>query len=272
MSNRLSDMVRTIDQRHRLVVTEPHSEWMERDESLQVYSDEAIEFVGKALRNEFKRPRAGRLSPSALGKCPRRVAFGFAGLDEEKWEANSLEIVDAGTWAHLKWQAEGLTMGYLSEAEHWVEDPSLYVGGSLDGVLHEHSVFELKSAAPSVFSRQVLDQQQPHAEYEVQTTAYMMLFGASHASMVYEDRAYGNFHEFRIEMTHEKEKAVINSLRALKSMIDNDELPPMYEDCTLRIGKVYRSCPFRKVCHKYTTVSQAYQAGGSKEFYDWSGA
>lgn len=260
MSPRLTDMVRSAHEGQHLIVTGPHTQWMEKPEEEQVYSPEAIEFVAEVLRRQHKTPRAGRFSPSSIGKCPRRLALGYAGAPQLPMEAGSSEIVDHGSWTHLKWQAEGLSMGYMDDAEVWIEDKDLQIGGSQDGVLYEGSGFELKSAAPSVYSRQVLEARAPHEEYLDQVTVYMMLSGTSWFSIVYEDRAYGNFHEFRIGMDAKREAKVVKLLRSLISMIESDQLPPQYEECSMRVGKTFRNCPYRKVCGKVNSVSEIMDA------------
>ena len=257
---RLKDLVKAAHNGQDLIVTGPHSEWMDLPEEEQFYSDKAVEHVRNALQRKFKIARAGRFSPSSIGKCPRRLLYSHAGAPQAPFEAGTTEIIDHGTWTHLKWQAEGLTMGYMSDAEVWVEDGDLQLGGSMDATLHEGSPFELKSAAPSVFNREVLADGEVREEYLDQLTTYMMLFGADWASLVYEDRAYGNFHEFRIPMDSSRERKVLRTLIDLISMMEADELPEPYDDCVMRRGKIFKGCPYRKVCHKLNTYSEAREA------------
>lgn len=269
MSPRLTDLVRAASSPDRLYVTGPHSEWMERPEEEQVYSKEAIEHVQLALSGAYKVNRVGRFSPSGIGKCPRALAYGYAGAPQAPFDAELVEIMDNGTWLHLKWQAEGLSAGYMSKVEAWVEDKDLLIGGSVDAILSDGSVFELKSAAPSVFNRIVLDQGSAGEENLMQADTYMMLLGASHTSVVYEDRAYGNFHEFREPADADRERRIVKRLKSLKSMVENDELPEPYDDCVMKVGKRFKGCPYRKVCHKLDTVSAAQEAGGHKEGHQW---
>ncbi len=246
---------------HQLVVTGPHYEWLERLEHEQMPSQAALFHVIKVLLRQYKQPRAGRMSPSAMGMCARRIVFGYAGAPQEAPDTGLLEIFDHGTMAHLKWQVEGITMGYMQSGEVWVEDKDLLLGGSMDGLLEDHSVFELKSAAPSVYNRIVIDARAPKYENLMQINTYFLLSGADWGSIVYEDRAYGNFHEFRIQRDARIEREILRRLRSYKGYVEADELPPMLTPCEERVGKVYKDCPYRKFCPSVATVSAAQEAG-----------
>src|SRR3954454_7159251 len=128
-----------------LFVTGPHTEWMERPEEEQIYSPEAIRFVGDVMAGKYARPRAGRFSPSSIGKCPRRLLFGFAGAPQVGENPDSSDLKGLGKWGHLRWQAEGLSMGWMEAGEVWTFDPVRRVGGSIDGMNADDSVFELKT-------------------------------------------------------------------------------------------------------------------------------
>lgn len=245
----------------QLVVTGPHYEWLERLEHEQMPSQAALFHVIKVLLRQYKQPRAGRMSPSAMGKCARRIVFGYAGAPQLAPDTGSLEIFDHGTTAHLKWQIEGITMGWMQSGEVWVEDKDLLIGGAMDGLIEDHSVFELKSAAPSVYNRIVIDGRAPQYENLMQINTYFLLSGADWGSIVYEDRAYGNFHEFRIKRDARIEREILRRLRSYKGYVEADELPPMLTQCEERVGKVYKYCPYRKFCPTVSTVSAAQEAG-----------
>jgi len=113
----LKQMRREALRGNKNVITGPHTRWLETPEEEQIYTPEAIEFVSKALRREFKHSRPGRFSPSAMGECGRKVVFGFAGAPGKQPDIDNQEQMDHGSWTHLKWQAEGLTLGYMTAAE-----------------------------------------------------------------------------------------------------------------------------------------------------------
>ena len=255
--SRLKDLVTSAHNGEDLMVTAPHAEWLERLEHEQRPNARAMAYVIRILLGDFKHERAGRFSPSSMGECARRLVFGYAGAPQLPPDIDNQEMMDHGTAAHLKWQIEGLTMGYMTDAEVWVEDKDLLVGGSMDAELYDGSIFELKTAGPWVYNKIVLDQRQPKWENLMQANTYFMLSGADWASVVYEDRGSGQFHEFRVERDPKIEKEIVRRLRSYKSYVESDELPPQLADCEVRMGTVFRRCPYRKICHKVDSVSSA---------------
>jgi hypothetical protein len=252
----------------QLIVTGPHYDWIERLETDKVPSPKAVAHAIRAYLRFYKRPRAGRFSASAMGGCRRATVFGYANAPQVKTETAGEEIFDHGTVSHLRWQMEGLTMGYMRAAEVWVEDKDLRVGGSMDADLENGDVFELKSCAPSVYRRVVEEAQWPKAENIAQADTYMLLRDAPYVSLVYEDRSYGDFHEFRVARDARRERNILRELRTLNRYVEEDDLPPMLDDCELRLGKAYRQCFFRKICPKVHTVSEAQEAGRKQNTED----
>jgi hypothetical protein len=192
-----------------------------------------------------------------MGECPRRILFEYAGAPQLAKDIDSQEMADHGTAAHLKWQIEGLTVGYMTQAEVWVEDPELMVGGSIDAKLIDASNFELKTVHPFVYNKIVLDNRTPKWEHLLQVGTYFMLDGADWCSVVYEDRGSGQFHEFRVQRDAKIEKEIIRRLNSYKRYVERDELPPQLPDCELKIGAAFRRCPFRRICAKPKTVHEA---------------
>lgn len=253
----LKELVQSAYNGQHLVVTAPHSEWMERLEHEQLPSREAMVHVVKSLLMAYKHERSGRFSPSSMGECPRRLVFGWAGAPQQPPDIDVMEMADHGTGAHLRWQIEGLTMGYMTEAEAWVYDDDLMCGGSIDGILSDESLFELKTKAPGPYARIVNDAKVPLWENLLQVHTYFLLTGADWASVVYENRAYGSFYEFRIARDSKIEKEVIRRLNSYKAYVEEDELPRQLDLCEMRMGETFRRCAYREICHIPKTVSQA---------------
>lgn len=245
----LKDLVRESYNGHRLVVTGPHYDWMEMTEPERMPSEQALVHVLKTLLQQYKHPRKHRFSPSSMGECPRRMLFGYAGAPQKPSDPELDEMAGHGSFGHLRWQFEGLSLGYMTAAEVWVEDPDLMSGGSMDGELEDGSIFELKTKAPGVYNRIVVDNREPIWENLLQVHNYFLLSGAEWASVVYEDRAYGNFHEFRVARDSKIEREVIRRLNSYRRYVEDDLLPPVLADCELAMGKVYKQCPYRgEVC------------------------
>lgn len=232
----------------QLYVTKYHAEWLELPPDEQVYTPEAAEHARAVLMGEKKHPRPGRFSPSSLGMCRRRLMFGFEGAPQVGENLDSLDLMNVGTFDHLKWQVEGISYGYMKEGEVWVHDPDLRLGGSMDGLLADDSGFELKTARSTLYNKYVVNEKAPKHEHTLQFGAYAMIHGLTWGSIVYEHRDSGQFHEFRIDMTGPLEKAVLNEVKVLNSRLEEGKLPPILDDCEMRLGYTYNSCPYRKEC------------------------
>jgi len=252
----LKQLLRDAARGTALVVIGPHTEWAERPEEEQLYSPRALQFVLDSLQRKYKHERSGRFSPSSMGKCPRRVMFGYAGAPGLPPDIDNQEQMDHGSWTHLKWQAEGLTMEYMTDAEVWVFDPDLRCGGSMDASLEDDSVFELKTVIWPIYNRVVQVANWGEYEHLLQTATYMLLADKDMASLVYEDRGSGQCHEFRVPRTDKLEREVLRLLASYASYADADELPPMLDACEQRVGNIYKRCPFREICPKSSSISE----------------
>jgi hypothetical protein len=241
------------------VVTAPHYRWLEMTEPEQAaaYTDEAIAFVGDSLRGKFKKQRPGRISPSAMGGCPRAIIFGYAGMRQLAPRVENQEMMDHGSWGHLKWQAEGLSIGWLTNAEIWVTNPDLLNGGSMDGSLIDGSIFELKTCMWPVYARVVTKERVPKWENMLQVHDYFLLSDTDRGSIVYEERGSGQFHEFRVERDSKIEREVLRRLKSYRLYIEEDDLPPMLGECELRQGNTYSRCEYRSDCPKLKTLTDA---------------
>jgi hypothetical protein len=235
-----------------LVVTGPHYRWLERPEEDRIYSDEALEFVVKALRGGFKHPRPGRFSASAIGGCERRMIFGFQGVPELPEDLDSPDLMGLGTWGHLRWQAEGITTGWIKEPEVWTLDRTMRVGGSIDALIFDDSVFELKTIHPFKYTKVTQVENEPLLPHALQTTVYELLEGVQFGSIVYEDRSSGNFYEFRHELNEGHAATVMSILARVNDHVESGTLPPMRvasEPCLSKAGP-FKNCPFREHCPK----------------------
>lgn len=234
-----------------LIVTPPHSQWLELPEDEQVYSERAIEHAVKVLRRQYKHPRVGRLSPSGLGYCQRKVLFSYVGAPQVGKNLDSEDLMAAGTQAHLWWQVEGLSYPfgepYMLDAEVWVYDEKLNMGGSIDAVLVDGSLFELKTVAWSKYNR-IMSNGYPEWEHLLQLHAYFVLSKTERASLVYVDRNTGQFREFRVVRDDDIEKELMRRISSLHGYINAEELPKMLDDCEMRKGYIYKDCQYRRFC------------------------
>jgi hypothetical protein len=239
-----------------------HARWQELDESEQVYSEAAINHAVDVYRKAHFVGRVGRLSPSMMGRCKRESLFTYSGVPKLPESPESKDLMDAGKHDHLHWQMEGLSFPfdqpYMTKAEMFVVDRAMRFGGSIDGILLDGSIFELKTVFFSVMNRVM--ESGASFEHLMQVAGYWMLTGIPNASIVYYERGLGGYWEVRIHDIDKNNKAVSAAEQEVETLnvhIDNDTLPDMLPDCRMAVGKVYRDCRFRKICPKLKSVTEA---------------
>lgn len=239
----------------QLMLTEVHSQWMELPEDEQIYSEQAIDFVTRWMRRQFKKPRKGRFSASSIGHpCVRRRLFDYMGVEQVGNDLDSLHIMGSGTKGHLFWQMEGFSYPFdapwLADAEVWTHDPHYQIGGSIDGILDRPSapVLEVKTVAMGKFSRIQRDDT-PEYEHLLQIAVYLMLRDVTRATLIYDDRNTGQFHEFIVLRDEVLEDEVTRRLERMNNDLVDDTVPPQLDDCEMRQGTVFKECPYRKMCH-----------------------
>lgn len=248
----------------RPVVAPAYSQWLERNESERIFTPKAIEKGLEVMTNQHKVSRTQRFSASGLGQCPRRQLFSFAGYEQVPPTVEQAAIFNRGTAAHFWIMMEGLSAGWLIDAEVFYRDETWRVGGTLDGVISDASIWEYKHVAPSVYSRVSQAKSKsfaeddskngPKHEHLLQLEAYELLTGMTLKSLFYHDAAYGGFHEYRLGPDVRRADELIELLIKLNEHEDNNTLPPMYDSCEQRSGYVYNECPFRLVCPTRTRL------------------
>jgi hypothetical protein len=157
-------------------------------------------------------------------------------------------IFSLGEFIHLRWQMAGLTEGWLSEAEVPLESSELMLGGTMDGVLHDGSGFELKSINSNGY-RQVMSFG-PKEEHLLQIHAYMMMRReiSDQFSIVYENKDTSEWREFRITYDHVIAQKAMEEIKTLIDSRSDNKLPPMLSQCETKEGYVWRGCEFRDIC------------------------
>lgn len=242
-----------------------HAKWTELFEHEQVYSERAIQHGIDVFRKKYKHTRIGRLSPSMLGRCKRESLFTYSGVPQLAESQDSRDLMDVGSWDHMKWQMEGLSFPYdapyMIDVERFILDDGIRFGGSVDGILRDGSGFELKTAMFSVMNKVM--EEGAKTEHLKQIAGYWMLTGIPTWTLMYYERGSGGYWEIRIADIEKNNYAVDGAeseLETLNAHIDHDSLPDMLPDCKLGTGKVFRECKYRKVCPKLNSVSEAQAA------------
>ena len=230
-----------------LVVTPAHTLWQEHTGGEEQYTERAIEFAADVWRGTFKHERSGRLSPSGMGGCERALQFGYQGAPRNPVKVDDLDLMAIGTKMHLMWQMEGLSAGYLTDAEVWVTDGDL-LGGSMDGILYDDSIFELKTMRSQVYAKWVAKEKTVKFDHLLQTEAYFRCSGRNRASLLYQDRDSGQTHEWRLKSDPRIEDALDEILQRAYGFIEVDALPTIYADCQSQTGFVFKQCSYSEHC------------------------
>jgi hypothetical protein len=241
------------------VVSPLYAQWMERSEADQSFSPAALKRGFEVLSNQHKVKRTERFSASGLGQCPRRQIFNFVGMPQEQPSMDGLNIMKSGTSAHFWIMMEGITAGWLAEGEVFYRDDHYQLGGTLDGLLFDGSIWEYKSVAGSVYSRVTTNKHKqfadvtdkeigPKFEHKLQLAGYEYLTGVSLKSLFYQHRDFGSFYEYRLGHDAADTKHLIDLLERLNGHLADNTLPPMYDTCESRTGYVYNECPYRSTC------------------------
>lgn len=189
---------------------------------------------------------SGRVRPSLIGGCVRRQALSFLGVPRVGATPDAVRAAKAmaGTYGHYRWQAAGLSEGFLTDIEVPVRSKELGVYGSADGVCDDGSVFELKTTSPRQYERIQYGWKPEHA---AQLQAYMYILGARHGSLVYENRESCEWTEFRFTISPRQVQHLVDVIRQVTtSTITN--LPDPLPACKDKKGFDYRYCDWRTVC------------------------
>lgn len=237
-----------------LFVTGPHARCIETPEAQRPHTEQAAQFVMDAILGKYKHNRVGRFSPSAIAQCPRKSLFGYVGVPQAGGSFDNYDLMAIGTWGHMRWQEEGLSWGWMADAEVWTYDAEYNMGGSIDGLLDDCSLFELKTVTMGKYTRIVSVENEPLYDHRLQLQAYFHMEGVDLGSIVYEERNTGQFHEFRVEADDLLEADLLRRLEMLNNWVADAKLPPMLEDCKRGVGDTFRACPFRDYCPNATKL------------------
>lgn len=244
----LSERVRQARQGRELVILPAHTRWNEDHKGNLTVSQDAIQFAVDVWTQKFKHPRDQRYSPSGLSYCPRRSLLAFAGEPEAPRTVEDADLMMQGTVAHLYWQMEGISAGYLTNCEGWATDGHR-LSGSVDGICTaDGGIFEYKNMRSMMFSRYVTSQNEPNPAHVLQMHAYFRLHDTDRGSLLYQQRDGGQTHEFRVFADAAIERELDRLLETLDGHVDAATLPEAYEDCLTRTSYRYRQCPQRHNC------------------------
>jgi hypothetical protein len=228
-----------------LIVSHRHDAWVVRNDAHPVYTPRALAFAQHQM-SAGDRVREGTVSASALGECQRAQQFTYLGMRKLPPDAKNAAKMQNGSFMHLRWQMEGLSEGWLAEAEVPVPTNKYRLAGTLDGVLYEGSVLELKSINMNGFSRvQTFGPLFPHL-YQMAT--YMLTTGRSRGVFLYECKDNQEYKEIIVTPDDLPMKEAEEQAQALWEATEGQDLKDPLNDCMDRKGWKYNSCPYRDRC------------------------
>lgn len=234
--------------RPQLVVSPRHEEWL-RLNSNPVYSTKALRFGAKAMAAQAnQRDRTHTFSASSLESCGRRQQFTFLGMPELPPSTKLAGIFQNGTFMHIRWQMAGLTEGWLKQAEVPIGENALNLSGTMDGVLYEDSVLELKSINTNGFNQ--VQTFGPKVGHIMQVCSYLIASDREKGVIIYEDKNTQEYSEHIValddQLAHE---VTIRNEWLWEKTADRELIEPL-DKCMAGEGYQYNGCPFRDRCLK----------------------
>ena len=214
-----------------LPITVMHEEWMVANHEPH-YSPAARAFAAQQLagKSGSQRLRKKMFRASNAGTCQRKQILAVLGIPRnERIDSRLSGVFATGNFIHLKWQMQGLTAGWLTQAEVPVDRDDLNAGGTMDGVLHTDGGFELKSINTRGFGS--VNTYGPKDMHLEQTDHYMYLGDLDHFSIVYENKDTQDWREFVHRRDDKRMKAVEESLQTLNNYLADQRLPKVLPDC-----------------------------------------
>jgi hypothetical protein len=227
-----------------LVISRRHENWTLINDH-PVYSHQALEFARWALA-KGDRERSGTVSASSLGECLRYQQFVYAGMPKMLPSTQGAMRMLNGAFMHLRWQMEGLTEGWLAEAEVPVPPNRYRMSGTMDGILDNGAVLELKSINSNGFSRVATFG--PLIPHLYQMATYLLCSGASQGVFLYECKDNQEYAEIVVGRKDLPLQEAADQAEALWTAIEGQSLYEPLEKCIDRDGYLYKSCPFRDRC------------------------
>jgi hypothetical protein len=226
-----------------LVVSKRHEEWLAHGEPM--YNQRAIDFAQSQL-GKVDRKRQGTISASSLGECERYQQFTFIGMPQLPMDAKNMAKVQNGAFMHLRWQMEGLTEGWLRHAEVPVRSDAYHLMGTMDGVLYDGSILELKSINSNGFSR--ISTFGPLIPHLYQMATYMLCTGEDKGVFLYENKDTQEYTEIVVTPDDLPMTEMVMKAETMWKSTLVEQLSEPLGDCIDQKGWKYASCPYRDRC------------------------
>lgn len=204
------------------------------------------------------RDRSGSFSASASGGCQRAQMLQFLGKTPSptgQVPSGLQAIFTDGKWRHLKWQADNLTAGIITDMEFSVRWGRKHAYGTMDGlgiVPDDHPneewrgelfATEYKGVNAFEYTKKV-SQPHPDDDHMRQVSRYSLMTGIKLFSVIYENKSTQAFHEWVITPPKSYMDESLQELEDLNWHLERHELPQMLKPCRFHMGKVWEDCKF----------------------------
>jgi hypothetical protein len=239
---RFSETVKHVDP--GLVLSKRHEAWITGSDH-PMYSQRAVDFAQSQL-GKVDRKREGTLSASSLGECERYQQFVFIGMPKLMPDAKNAAKMANGAFMHLRWQMEGLTEGWLQFAEVPIHSDAYHLMGTMDGILHDGSILELKSINSNGFSR--IGAFGPLHPHLYQMATYMLCSAREKGVFLYENKDTQEYTEIVVDPDDLPMTEVLIKAEKMWESTQRQVLSEPLSDCMDKKGWKYNSCPFRDRC------------------------
>ena len=228
-----------------MVVSLRHDAWVVENDAHPIYSPTALAFALKQLQAR-DRVRKGTLSASSLGECEREQQFTYLGMPKIPPDAKNAAKMQNGSFMHLRWQMEGLSEGWLRQAEVALGQNQYRMSGTMDGLLYDESILELKSINVNGFSRVMAFG--PLIPHLFQMATYMLVTRRKKGVFVYECKDNQEYKEIVVRAEDLPLDEAEEQARLIWATIHNQVLSEPLEKCIDKTGWKYSSCPYRDRC------------------------
>lgn len=243
--------------KNELTITPRHEAWLAANPNAS-YSDEAKQFLAAEL-GKPQRDRTKSFSASGAGSCMRARQFQFLGLPQRPYRTSLIQVFHNGTYVHLRWQAAGLSEGWLKAAEVPLDSPEFMLKGTMDGLTYKDQGLEIKSINSNGF-RNVMAHG-PKRAHLYQITSYILAGGPKDWVVLYEDKDTNEYKEFNFTPDDKLQYAVRHEQELLVEKTQDNYLVDLKDECWAKQGTEYLQCPFRDICPLMKNWKQAEEQG-----------
>lgn len=206
--------------------------------------DEVHRVIGRII-DRPQRVRTNTFSASGAGQCLRRRQLAYLGYEQEEVEPRVMGIFVNGDYVHLKHQVAGIMMGYFLDAEVSVARDEFHLTGTMDAILDDDGVGEIKSINERGFKE--VCSFGPKKDHLDQVHSYFVASGRDHARIIYENKNTQELKEFLVKENIAITERVISDLKLLNEATADEVLLPPLPGLIEMKGEC-RSCPFRRLC------------------------